>query len=327
MKMKNEKKGNEGLERAKKVGVLMGGQSDEREISLKTGKAITCALKTRGWQVAEIDVDQNVWERIRDEKIDVAFLALHGRFGEDGTIQGMLEIMGIPYTGSGVLASSLAINKIFTKIILQNAHILTPPFTVLEEQDELKGDSPFGYPVVVKPSSQGSTIGTHIVKTKSDLKKAISDAFKYDNRIMIEEFVPGRELTVGILGTKAFPVLEIIPQSGFYDFKAKYTHGVTKYICPAPIDHDLSKSIQKLGLAAHSALGCRDFSRVDFRINEDGIPFCLEINTIPGMTDTSLLPKAAKVSGISFPDLVESILFMALSRNRSEVPQNNILVN
>ena len=325
--MNNEKKDKISMERAKKVGVLMGGCSDEREVSLKTGKAVASALKTKGWQVSEIDVDQHIWEKIRDEKIEVAFLALHGRFGEDGTIQGMLEIMGIPYTGSGVLASSLAIDKIFTKVILQNARILTPPFMVLKNIEELKGDSPLGYPVVVKPSSQGSTIGIHIVKTKSDLKEAISDAFKYDRKVMIEEFVPGRELTVGILGTKVFPVVEIVPQSGFYDFKAKYTHGMTKYICPAPLEQDLSRSIQKLGLAAHSALGCRDFSRVDFRINEDGIPFCLEINTIPGMTDTSLLPKAAEASGISFPNLVERILYMALSRIRTDMSQNNILVN
>jgi D-alanine-D-alanine ligase len=144
---------------------------------------------------------------------------------------------------------------------------------------------------------------------------------------MIDEFIPGRELTLGILGSEAFPVLEIVPESGFYDFQAKYTHGVTEYICPAPIDNDLSKSIQCLGLAAHCALGCRDFSRVDFRLRKDDVPFCLEINTIPGMTDTSLLPKAAKVKGINFPDLVESILLMALARNRSEVPQNNILVS
>ncbi|MGA1865328.1 MAG: D-alanine--D-alanine ligase [bacterium] len=325
--MKNEKKDNMNLERSKRIGVLMGGCSYEREVSLKTGKAVASALKTKCWQVSEIDVDEHVWEKIRDERIDVAFLALHGRFGEDGTIQGMLEIMGIPYTGSGVLASSLAMDKIFTKIILQSAGILTPPFIVLKNSDELKGDSPLGYPVVVKPASQGSTIGIHIVKKKSDLKKAISDAFKYDRKVMIEEFIPGRELTVGILGTKVFPVLEIIPQSGFYDFKSKYTHGMTKYVCPAPLEQDLSRNIQRLGLAAHSALGCRDFSRVDFRINEDGIPFCLEINTIPGMTDTSLLPKAAEVDGLSFPDLVERILFMALSRHGSEASQNNKLVN
>jgi D-alanine-D-alanine ligase len=325
--MENKKESRKNQEKSKRVGVLMGGWSDEREISLKTGQAITGALKMKGWQAIEIDVDQNIWERIKNEEIDVAFLALHGRFGEDGTIQGMLEIMGIPYTGSGILASSLAINKIFAKIVLQNSQIRTPPFVVLDETDELIGDSPFGYPVVVKPSSQGSTIGTHIIKAKSDLKKAVSDAFKYDSKVMIEEFISGRELTVGILGSEAFPVLEIVPQSGFYDFQAKYTHGVTEYICPAPIDNNLSKSIQDLGLAAHCALGCRDFSRVDFRLREDGIPFCLEINTIPGMTDTSLLPKAAKVKGINFPDLVERILLMALARNRSEVPQNNILVS
>jgi len=310
-----------------KVGVLMGGWSDEREISLKTGKAVAHALKVRGWQVIEIDVDRNVWETIRAAGIDVAFLALHGCFGEDGTIQGMLEMMGIPYTGSGVLASSLAIDKIFTKIILRSFQVPTPPFVDLEENDQVMDHSPFGYPVVVKPSSQGSTIGIHIVMSKSELGPAISDAFRYAQRILIEEFIPGREVTVGILGTEALPIVEIKPRSGFYDFHAKYSHGETEYLCPAPIDDGLSNTIQEFGLKAHYALGCRDLSRVDFRLREDGKPFCLEINTIPGMTDTSLLPKAAKVRGLDFPELVERILIMGLSRGQSKVTQGKVMVS
>ena len=314
-------------ERSKRIGVLMGGWSDERDVSLKTGQAIAGALKSKGWLVIELDVDRAICERIKDENIDAAFLALHGRFGEDGTVQGMLEMMGIPYTGSGVLASSLAINKVFAKIVLQNSQIPTPPFAVLEERDEMVSDSPFGYPVVVKPSSQGSTIGTYIVKSRSELIPAISDAFKFDNQILMEAFIPGRELTVGILGEEALPVLEIVPHSGFYDFHAKYTHGETEYLCPAPMENDLSEKIRELALNAHRALGCRDFSRVDFRLREDGRPFCLEINTIPGMTDTSLLPKAARIQGIEFPDLVERILLMALFRDRNQVRDQDIMVS
>lgn len=299
----------------------MGGWSDERDISLKTGQAISRALQSRGWHVNEIDVDRNIWESIKDAGIHIAFLALHGCFGEDGTIQGMLEMMGIPYTGSGVLASSLAMDKIFTKIVLQTFQVPTPPFVTLEDKDHCLDHSPFGYPVVVKPASQGSTIGIHIVRSESELKPAISDAFQYAQRVLVEEFIPGREVTVGILGNEALPIVEIKPKSGFYDFHSKYSHGQTEYLCPAPIDPDLSKTIQEFGLKAHDALGCRDLSRVDFRLREDGRPFCLEINTIPGMTDTSLLPKAAKVKGLDFPDLVERILCMALSRDKTKMTQ------
>ncbi|MBN2374321.1 D-alanine--D-alanine ligase [bacterium] len=296
-----------------KIGVLMGGWSKEREISLITGRAIIEALTAKGWQVTGIDVDRNICNRIREEKINAAFLALHGRYGEDGSIQGMLEIMGIPYTGSGVLASSLAIDKAAAKRFFQIFEIPTPCFETLEKGDTLE-ESPFGYPLVVKPCSQGSTIGTHIVKDQSDLAQAVSDAFMYDERILIEEFIPGRELTVGILDSDALPVVEIIPRSGFYDFHSKYTHGETQYECPANIGSELTGRVQELGIGAHLALGCRDFSRVDFRLRTDGALFCLEVNTIPGMTKTSLLPKAAMSAGIPFPDLTEKVLMMALDR-------------
>jgi len=297
-----------------RVGVLLGGWSAEREISLKTGQAVTKALIARGWEVSAIDVDRDVCDRIKRDGIDVAFLALHGRFGEDGTIQGALDMMGIPYTGSGVLASALAINKIFTKIVLQHAGIPTPSFVPLGKTDEPLEESPFGYPVVIKPATQGSTIGIHIVKTRSELKDAIADAFGYDDAILVEEYVPGRELTVGILGTEPLSVVEIVPRSGFYDFTAKYTHGGSEYRCPAPLSEEMGRKVQELGAQAFRAVGCRDLSRVDFRLRDDGRPFCLEINTMPGMTDTSLLPKAALVHGIQFPELVERILLMALAR-------------
>ncbi len=300
-----------------KAGVLMGGWSDEREISLASGQAVIDALKDKGWQAAGIDVDKQVWERIKAENIDVAFLTLHGRYGEDGTIQGMLEIMGIPYTGSGVLASSLAINKIMAKRIFQSYNIATPHFVVLEDKAKIVSDSPLGYPVVIKPCSQGSTIGVNIVKTKKELNTAIEESLRYDEKIFLEEFISGRELTVGIIESEPLPVLEIRPKSGFYDFYSKYTLGETEYLCPAPIDEDLTLKIQGLGLLAHQALGCSDFSRVDFRLREDSSIFCLEVNTIPGMTKTSLLPKAAKQQGIAFPDLVERILLMALKRKKN----------
>lgn len=292
----------------------MGGWSAEREISLATGHAVMEALTAKGWRVIGIDVDKCIYERIKREEIGVAFLALHGRFGEDGTIQGMLEIMDIPYTGSGVLASSLAINKIFAKRIFQSLNIPTPGFKVLEKKNEILEDSPFGYPVVVKPCSQGSTIGIHIVKKQTDLMSALMDTFRHDEKVFLEEFITGREFTVGIVGSEAFPVVEIVPRSGFYDYHAKYTSGQTEYVCPAMIDKDLTKKIQDLGLNAHNALGCRDLSRVDFRLGEDSALFCLEVNTIPGMTKTSLLPKAARQKGIDFADLTEKILVMALQR-------------
>lgn len=310
------------LKNSIKVGVLMGGWSDEREISLATGQAIIEALKTKGWRVVGIDVDKQVWERIKAEDITVAFLALHGRFGEDGSIQGMLEIMDIPYTGSGILASSLAINKIAAKRIFQSCQIPTPCFMVLERGEKYIENSPFGYPVVVKPCSQGSTIGIHIVTTHSELSTAIRDTLRYDDTILLEEFITGRELTVGIVDSEAFPVVEIIPKSGFYDFHAKYTPGETEYLCPAEIDESLTIKTQELGLSAHHALGCRDLSRVDFRLREDGALFCLEVNTIPGMTETSLLPKAAGQKGIAFPDLTEKILIMALDRNPGMKPDD-----
>lgn len=295
-----------------KIGVLMGGLSDEREISLNTGKAIQDALEKKGWEVVGIDVGRDICQRIRENSIDVAFLALHGRYGEDGTIQGMLEIMGIPYTGSGVLASALAINKILSKRLFQGADIPTPCFEVLDDLEGIPKESPFGMPVVIKPCSQGSTIGTHIVQEKAHLESAIMDAFRYDTKVIIEEYIPGRELTVGILGNEPLSIVEICPKSGFYSFQSKYTPGETDYLCPAAIGTDLTKKVQDLGLRAHLTLGCKDVSRVDFRLKNDGSPFCLEVNTIPGMTQTSLLPKAALEKGIVFPDLVEKILRMAL---------------
>lgn len=297
-----------------KVGVLMGGWSDEREVSLSSGQAIIDVLVSKGWNVVGIDVTREICESIKRECIDVAFLAMHGCFGEDGTLQGMLELMGIPYTGSNVLASSLAIDKIMTKTIFHALDIPTPDFKIIDEDIKVSYESPFGYPVVVKPSCQGSTIGVHIVEAEDGLKDAIEDALKHDENIFLEKFIRGRDVTVGIIDKEPLPLIEIIPRSGFYDFFSKYTPGETEYLCPAPIDQELSDHIQKLALSAYNALRCRDFCRVDFRLGDDRSIFCLEVNTIPGMTKTSLLPKAAEKKGISFDCLVEKILLLALNR-------------
>ncbi len=256
-------------------------------------------------------------------EVDVIFLALHGGQGEDGTIQALLDLTGKPYTGSGVLASALSMNKAMSKKIFEREGILTPEWFMIEEAElsdisaiSNRMDQSLGIPCVVKPNDQGSTVGLTVVKEKQDLQKALEYAQKYSGHILIERFIPGRELTVGILGETALPVVEIIPEHGIYDYECKYTHGKSNYVCPAEIPPEKTKEIQSMGLKAFKALGCEDYTRVDFRYGEDGHFYCLEVNTLPGMTDTSLVPKAAKAVGIDFPELVERIVRLALKRKR-----------
>jgi D-alanine-D-alanine ligase len=296
----------------KKVGVLLGGLSAERDISLLSGNAILSALKEKGYNACSIDVDKDVAKRLLTDRIDVAFIALHGRWGEDGTIQGMLEIMGIPYTGSGVLASALAMNKYMTKIILMFHRLQTPDFQVFQAENYLK-DRPgekilSGYPLVVKPVSEGSTIGISIVKNEGQLKKAIKEAFRFNDQIIIEEFIDGPEITVGILNGSPLPVIEIVPKSGFYDYESKYTSGMTEYIFPARLANEQLSEIQNTALKAYKALGCHGAARVDMILDVKGNANILEINTIPGMTKTSLLPKAAYHAGYDFNTLVQEML-------------------
>lgn len=298
----------------KKVGVMMGGLSREREISLKTGKAILKALIGKGYDAHPIDVAENIAETLVKEKIECAFLALHGRFGEDGTIQGMLELMRIPYTGSGVLASALGLHKIMAKRIFLFEKIPTPSFEVFEredmEKDPLKTVS-LPLPLVVKPAREGSTIGVSIVREGEELLPALNEAGKYDEEILVEKFMEGKEITVGILEDIPLPIIEIVPRSGFYDYHSKYTKGETEYITPARIPREKYLYAQEISLKAFKVLGCAGCARVDLMTDEDGNPFVIDVNTMPGMTETSLLPKAAEFAGIAFEDLVERILLGA----------------
>jgi D-alanine-D-alanine ligase len=290
----------------KRIGVLMGGISHEREVSLKTGSAILKALQEREYQAVGIEVSSDIVQRLLDEQIGTAFIALHGRWGEDGTVQGLLELLRIPYTGSGVLASALAMNKIKAKEIFLYHDIPTPEF-ITPREEELP-DPPFPPPWVVKPASEGSTIGVDIVMENTGLKEAIRKARGYDQQVLIERFIEGKELTVGILAGKPLPVIEIVPHGGFYDYQAKYTAGQTEYICPARISEQKQDEVQRACLNAYHALGCSGCARVDLRLSEEDKPFVIEVNTVPGMTETSLVPKAAAHIGITFPQLVETIL-------------------
>jgi D-alanine-D-alanine ligase len=298
----------------KKIGVMMGGLSREREISLRTGKAILKALIEKGYTACPIDVGQDIAETLVKKKIECAFLALHGRFGEDGTIQGMLELMRIPYTGSGVLASALALHKIMAKKLFLYEKIPTPPFEVFQreeiEKDLLRTVS-LPMPLVVKPAREGSTIGVSIVRKEEEIIPALKEAGRYDDEILIEKFMGGSEITVGILEDIPLPIVEIVPKSGFYDYHSKYTKGETQYIIPARIPREKYLYAQEIGLKAFKMLGCSGFARVDLVTDEEGSPFVIDVNTMPGMTETSLLPKAAEFAGIQFGDLVERILLGA----------------
>jgi len=298
----------------KKVAVMMGGLSREREISLKTGKAILKALTEKGYTVTAMDVGEDIGEKLIRGKIECAFLALHGRFGEDGTIQGMLELMRIPYTGSDVLASALAMNKIMAKKFFLYEKIPTPRFEVFQREEIKKGlqkKISLPLPVVVKPAREGSTIGISIVRKEEELIPAFKKAVEYDQEILIEEFMKGKEITVGILEDIPLPMIEIVPKSGFYDFHSKYTKGETQYILPARISREKYLYAQEISLKAFQTLGCSGVARVDLMTDENENPFVIDVNTMPGMTETSLLPKAASYAGIPFEDLVERILLKA----------------
>ncbi len=293
---------------------MMGGLSREREISLKTGKAVLKALTEKGYTVTGIDVGDDVAEKLLKEKIECAFLALHGRFGEDGTIQGMLELMRIPYTGSGVLASALAMHKVMSKKFFLCEKIPTPRYEVFQ-REEIKKELPkrisLPLPVVVKPAREGSTIGVSIVREDEELGPALTKAGDHDEEILVEEFMKGREITVGILKNIPLPIIEIAPKSGFYDYHAKYTKGETQYILPARIPRERYLYAQEMSLKAFQKLGCTGVGRVDLMTDENENPFVIDVNTMPGMTETSLLPMAARYAGIPFEDLVERILLGA----------------
>lgn len=285
-----------------KIAVLLGGRSAERDVSLHTGEAVFRALGKLGYRTIKIDAAGDVCGKLKAEKPTVVFLALHGRYGEDGTIQGLLELMDIPYTGSGVMTSALAMDKIMTKTVFRQRGIPVA--------DDYDGEGDIKYPVIVKPSREGSTIGITIVRKAEALREALAEARRYDDHCLIEEYVEGRLLTVAITGEPpaALPIVEVKTKSGFYDYVAKYTPGLTEYIVPADLPEKVSQDLQDKAVAAHRAVGCDDISRVDFILEPNGRYVCLEVNTMPGLTETSLVPKAAAAAGLSFEALVEKIL-------------------
>ncbi|WP_378951978.1 D-alanine--D-alanine ligase [Pelosinus sp. sgz500959] len=304
----------------KKIAVVMGGTSAEREVSLNTGAAILMALQEKGYNAVAIDLEPTRFvEQLTEAGIEFVFNAIHGQYGEDGVMQGALELLGIPYTGSGVLASAMAMDKGITKKIFLSGNIPTPHSRLFTKADMKTGlvkiiAEEFNIPLVVKSAAQGSSIGVVIVERSEDISAAIDQAFKYSRTILVEEFIEGRELTVAIWGNdepEALPIIEIVPHSGRYDYQSKYTKGATDYIVPAKLPDDTTNLVQKVALEAFSQLGCRGIARVDIMLGKDNKPYVLEVNTIPGMTATSLVPKAAASVGISFADLCERLLCMA----------------
>ena len=293
-----------------RIGVLMGGPSSEREVSLKSGKAVFSALKSLGLEAVAIDVQREDRKYVKDlllsYDIGLAFLALHGAFGEDGKIQAILEEMGMPFTGSGPRSSSLAMDKLTARRIFEKEGLNVPRCVVLERGR--RGIGAFSdYPAVIKPVSGGSSIGLSIADNIGDLRRSVELAFEYDRRVMIEEYIPGREFTVGILDNLPLEAIEIKPKSRFFDYKAKYEDDKTEYIVPAKVPLKTMQALKSAALRAHNALGCFFFSRADIILSGDSRPFILEVNTIPGFTSTSLLPKAALCKGITFSELVLNI--------------------
>lgn len=295
--------------RRQKIAVLMGGQSGERDVSLKTGQAVLTALQGQGYQALAIDPGPDLPQQLREAEASLAFLALHGRFGEDGTVQGLLEMMRLPYTGSGVLASSLSFDKLMTKQVLLYHQLPTPEYLVFEAGDDraLLAEGCRRFPLIAKPVREGSTIGITIMRSAADLQRGLDEALRHDRRVLIEDYIEGSEVTVGVLNGQALPIIQIVPKSGFYDYRAKYTRGQTEYILPAPLPGALYERIQQAAIQACVLLGCRGAARVDFMVRDEEF-FCLEVNTIPGLTETSLLPKAARQAGIAFPELVQRML-------------------
>jgi D-alanine-D-alanine ligase len=296
--------------KSKKIGVLMGGLSAEREVSLKSGAAVHQALLAGGYHAVAIDVGRDLAAVLVQEKIEAAFIALHGRYGEDGCVQGLLELLQIPYTGSGVLASALAMHKLYSKQTFASAGILTAPFQHFRRGEQIRLDAiSFGLPLVVKPVQEGSSVGVSIVREEGQLEAALASAFRHDAEILIEQYIKGQEVQVGILDDRPIGAIEIVPKNEFYDFEAKYTDGMAEHIFPARLEPALYAQAQQIGLAAHTALGCSGYSRVDLLVTDAGEGYVLEVNTLPGMTALSLLPEiAAKGAGLPFGALVERII-------------------
>lgn len=300
----------------KKIAVLMGGPGSERDVSLATGRGVVKALRSLGCDVTEVDVKGRDFEL--PGGTELAFLTIHGTFGEDGELQQILEDRGVPYTGEGVAGSVIAFDKIRSKEAFQQHDITTPYWQTISA-----GQRPtIPIPIVIKAPRQGSTVGVHIIRNEREIDAAIADASTYDRELLVEKFIPGRELTVGILGDQTLPIIEIIPKGGFYDFTNKYPFlnpsagGAAEHVCPASLDPEMTKTVQDLALRAFRALGLQVYARVDVLLPEDGAATVLEANTIPGMTEASLLPEAAAVAGISYPELCARIIELSAKRDR-----------
>ena len=316
------------IERVGKIGILLGGPSSEREISIKSGNTVYDSLLSLGYDAVKIDVKDagSFKEETLSAGIDIAFIALHGKFGEDGRVQRALDDMNIPYIGSGPEASRLALDKTASKEIFKEHSIPTPDYILLKRDQRTlfsKGSNlpPFALPFVVKPAKEGSSIGMSIVQERNMIIPALDEAFRYDDAVILEEYIKGDDITVGILNEKPLPVIKIKPKEKFYNFTAKYTKGVSEYIVPAPLQEKTTALAQQLGLLAHSVLGCYSFSRVDMLISREDDSFTvLEVNTIPGLTSSSLLPKAAKAAGIDFGQMCVNMLEFTLDKdnNRTE---------
>ena len=300
-----------------KVAVLLGGKSGEREVSFKSGSAVLAALQAQGIDAEAFDPATRPLHDL--EQYDAAFISLHGRFGEDGTMQGALELFGIPYTGSGVMASAIGMDKWRTKLIWHAAGVITPAFEVVSaDSDFSEIEKKLGLPLFVKPANEGSSIGISKVKTVGGLKAAYELAAKSDPLVIAEQFVGGGEFTVGILGDQVLPIVRIVPANEFYDFEAKYLRDDTQYLCPCGLPSAQEAKIQAEALQAFKAIGGTGWGRVDFLMDEAGKHYFLEVNTSPGMTDHSLVPMAAKAAGIPFADLVKRILTLAITQHRAK---------
>ena len=303
-----------GILKGKRIAVICGGVSQERNISLKSGGAVYEAIKSVGLKAEKIDAKRNLVKKLSGGRYDLAFIALHGRMGEDGTVQGLLELLGIPYTGSGVMASSIAIDKPVTKKVLAFHGINTPGFEVYEKGS--RKNPGIRFPLVVKPAREGSSIGVSIVKNMPGFRLALNRALKYDHRVLVESYIKGRELSVGVIDSEPLPVIEIIPASTrkFYDLDAKYAKGGSVHVVPAGISKKQYELAQELAVKTHKAIGCSGATRTDMILARTGKIFVLEINTIPGMTKTSLIPDAAAAVGVSFAEVVLKILVSALQK-------------
>ena len=304
-----------------KVAILMGGISNEREVSLSTGKTAAQYMDKDKFIINLYDTKKDLSKLFLDiskNKIDICFIALHGKGGEDGSVQGMLELLNVPYTGPGIMSSAVSINKIISKKLFIQNKILTPKFIITEDKkiDPKEIKNKIGLPCVIKPSASGSSVGVFIIRKEADIKKGVKGAFKHGNKIIIEEYIKGKEITVGVLGNKnprAMPIVEIIPKTKFFDYKAKYNAKFCNEIAPARISAKATKKAQRLALQVYKLLECKGFSRIDMILKGEKL-YVLENNTIPGLTPTSLFPKAAKANNISFSELLEKIINFGLEK-------------